>query len=136
MKSAAGILPIYNNKILLGIENNEWSPFAGMSEKNETPYQTACREAYEESCMLLQPSNYTNIRCMVDISSRFEYYLFIVDLKSNIDLNEFYINLNKVTDKHYKEKSELRWFSKDEIHQLPLRSVFKKSIPELLNFLT
>lgn len=135
MKTAAGVLPMYNNRMLLGFENNEWSPFAGMSERNETPYQTACREAYEESCMLLHPSNYKNTKCMVDITSRFEYYLFIIELKQDIDLNAFYENLNKVTDKHYKEKTEIKWFSIDELNSLPLRPVFKKSIPELLTIL-
>ena len=39
-----------NIYVLLGQErfNNQWSDFGGSRNGNETPYQTACREGYEE----------------------------------------------------------------------------------------
>ena len=51
----AGILPICvkssSISVLLGQErfDSKWSDFGGKQEKNETKYETAVREGYEES---------------------------------------------------------------------------------------
>ena len=54
----AGILPVakFKNKIYFlfasELSDNKWSDFGGKQEKNETIYNTAIREGYEEFALL------------------------------------------------------------------------------------
>tara|TARA_Y100000816_G_C26035238_1_gene542055 strand:- start:288 stop:722 length:435 start_codon:yes stop_codon:yes gene_type:complete len=138
-KVAAGILPKSGDYYLLGLENSThpsrsgWCPFAGGGDNNETPYETACREAFEESCRLLHKNNFINVRCIVDFNKYNEFYLFIVDLKNNIDINKFSTNLKKESDPYFKEKSEIQWFHKSMLRNISLRKSFLGTLDSVLN---
>ena len=62
----AGILPVakIKNKLyfLFAVEvsDNKWSDFGGKSEKNETTYNTAIREGYEETFFFNNNSKFMN----------------------------------------------------------------------------
>lgn len=147
-KFAAGILPKYNDYYLLGLESHktggnyikkQWSAFAGMGDYKETPYMTACREFFEESCGILGDVKEENVlSCVTDIHKTFEFYMFIVDFSddNSIDINDvtkFKICQQKYKNIHMLEKECVRWFHKDDIIKLNLRKPFKKLYCDKIN---
>jgi len=119
---AAGIIPvtIINGKyyFLLGLEksNNKWSGFVGGSEPGETPKETAVREFHEETKLIFQ-----NVPILLDepsfidlTSSGKKVYLWFITMEYNENINSLF-NSKKIKDRHFNEKSELRYFSLSEI---------------------
>jgi 8-oxo-dGTP pyrophosphatase MutT (NUDIX family) len=119
---AAGIIPvtIIHGKyyFLLGLErsNNKWSGFVGGSEPGETPKETAVREFHEETKLIFQ-----NVPILLDepsfidlTSSGKKVYLWFITMEYNENINSLF-NSKKIKDRHFNEKSELRYFSLSEI---------------------
>jgi 8-oxo-dGTP pyrophosphatase MutT (NUDIX family) len=121
---AAGIIPykIVNGKkyFLLGLErsNNKWSGFVGGSERGEIPIETAIREFHEETRNVF--NNYLN-NLQLELGSPFidrtstgkKVYLWFLEIPGLLDLSSFYSS--KLTDRVYREKIELKYFSLKEL---------------------
>ena len=113
MKLASFTLVENNDNYLLVQENslkwkNHWFLPGGKSEKNETPEQTAIREAQQEiGCKInLKEMFYTKYNPGIILAElRFYYY---ATPASFIDIKK-------------QHSSKSRWFSYDEILKLPLR---------------
>tara|TARA_Y100000816_G_C26025970_1_gene536919 strand:+ start:577 stop:1014 length:438 start_codon:yes stop_codon:yes gene_type:complete len=126
----AGILPRINDYYLLGLEkySGKWSAFSGRAEKGETPFVTACREAYEESCGLITLENCTDVTPIKDG----DFVLFVVDLTDEIDVLSFDYLQEMNKNPCFNEKTSIKWFHKDQLRNIKLRKCFKR-IVHLLN---
>jgi len=128
---AAGIVPvtiIYNKYyFLLGLErsNNKWSGFVGGSEPGETPKETAVREFHEETKLIFENVPILlNEPSFIDRTSKGKkVYLWFVTMDYNENINSLF-NSKKIKDRHFNEKSELRYFSLSEI--VRSKDVFSK----------
>lgn len=141
---AGGILPVClrNNELyfLFGLENeNEkdapgWADFGGGCEKNETPYQTALREVYEESSGFLNPKELKRVYKLVHN----DYNCFIVKMEYDENIIK-YFNRSHAYIKEKKpellktvlfEKQKIEWFSvKDMIRR---KKEFRKFYQEIV----
>ena len=126
---AAGIIPYhrFENQIyfLLGRERSKfWSAFVGGSEPNESIIQTALREFNEETSLVFK--NHLNFfldKCSVvyplieKTPSGNNVYLWFIECSQTIFFTDLKLNQSfiDVDDSHFKEKTELQWFSLDEI---------------------
>ena len=129
----AGILPVTIMKgtifFLLGRErynNNYWSDFGGSSIENESIYDTAIREGYEELDGLLgskyelykKVNNNLIKTCYVDKYTTFLFntnYNELYYLQKHFNNNRKFIDNNKIIDYSNKieglfEKSEIKLF--------------------------
>ena len=131
-----GILPIskYKNKIyfLFGLEHEEklWSDFGGGKYKNETPYQTAIREGYEElngvfgSKTSLRELVSKNLVLKIDYNSvkgrNSAYTSFLFEIPYNEALPYFFnvqhefieTNIPSIVNNNgFFEKSKIQWMS-------------------------
>ena len=131
----AGILPIaiYRNNIylLLSMEiiNNKWSDFGGKQEKNESQYETALREGYEESNGFFGTINNLNHliknNLIIEIEKKdnsYKSYLFKIEFDKNLPIyfnnNSKFINKNfenLVNKNGFFEKKIIKWFNLNEI---------------------
>ena len=145
---AAGIVPYIksNNKIqfLLGHEkyNKKWSGFVGKYESSDINIvNTAIREFNEETARVFEAHlEYVqqkiisgNCTLISDNSSsnKLIYIWFIEFPYEIINLNisnQFLLNLNLMTDNHYKEKTSLKWFNIQDIYQNGILYKLKKAI--------
>uniref|UniRef100_A0A6C0AZW4 Nudix hydrolase domain-containing protein n=1 Tax=viral metagenome TaxID=1070528 RepID=A0A6C0AZW4_9ZZZZ len=138
---AAGIVPytISNGYtyFLLGKEtsNNKWSGFVGGSEPGETPRKTAIREFHEETATIFTNANgyiekqLTLIEPIIEKTSTGKtVYIWFVEFPAYVDFLQFYINKQILNEKHFKEKSELRWFSFYETQSKNVLYKLKKMI--------
>ena len=144
-----GILPytVVNNQylFLLGQESkgrdiNTWSGFGGNLEQNETIYQGAAREAYEESMGAL--GTYEELLAEIDqkpyhLHGHRNGYSFLVYREYNPELTAFYKRAYDYVRKFtpnppegYLEKRAVRWFSAEEIISNP--NIIRK--PFLITF--
>ena len=114
---------------LLGKEtsNKKWSGFVGGSEDYETPIETALREFNEETALtFIDYYAYflnalkTHPPTVNTTSTGKTVYIWFVEwnvdenVNSNL-LNQFVINKKSIGDKHFKEKSQLKWFTLSQI---------------------
>jgi 8-oxo-dGTP pyrophosphatase MutT (NUDIX family) len=127
-----GILPIakYKNKIyfLFGLEHEEqlWSDFGGGKYKNETPYQTAIREGYEElngifgSKTSLRELVSKNLLLKIEYQDKSVYTSFLFEIPYNEALPYFFNvqhdfieeNIPDIINKNgFFEKSKIQWMS-------------------------
>ncbi len=125
---------ILNNKvyIILGKEYNEWFPFKGRCEKNETFEQAAIREIKEETCNLVKISN-IHLDCVYD-TPRKTYHIGIVFVP-NTFMREFYIMRKRVDEKKYLEKSKVKMFMIDIIDHVELHPITETPIKYYMPFL-
>tara|TARA_B100001248_G_C27207573_1_gene374213 strand:- start:153 stop:650 length:498 start_codon:yes stop_codon:yes gene_type:complete len=131
----AGILPVakIKNKLyfLFAVEvsDNKWSDFGGKSEKNETTYNTAIREGYEETNGFF--GSKSNLKLIVDNNflykiqknnNSYTSYLFHIFYDKNLPF--FFNNNSKFMNDNFKhlinkngffEKKMVSWFSIEEI---------------------
>ena len=128
---AAGIIPytVLNNEtfFLLGLErsNHKWSGFVGGSEPSETPILTALREFHEETSLAFHHQGnyfYNEVLKTQPILEKTQtgkiVYLWFIECppeSMSMNLSVFYTNQNEISDRHYKEKSELRWIPLSQI---------------------
>ena len=143
----AGILPItldnYGNLLFLfGKEykfsdTEGWSDFGGSKEKNETKFETAIREGYEETNGFFG-SKYNlqkNIKnfLVLEIKSK-TYSSFLYKVKYDPNMTKYYNRNYKFIQKHnikfvkdhngFYEKSHMKWFSIEDIKSN--RHLFRK----------
>ena len=130
----AGILPISKKDgiiyFLFGkeYELNLWSDFGGKADKNESSFDCAIREGYEESSGFFDldyETLYNNVRKsnVLTIESRnYKSYLYLTDYHEllpyfyNNNFN-FIMNTNKhlICQNGYFEKSEIKWFTINDL---------------------
>ena len=148
----AGILPVSFNGVcmvfLLGKEhNNQWSDFGGSPlNKDESKFNTAIREGYEELSGLLgtekelkeKVKNNFILKSNLD---KYTTYMFNIDYDRNLPLYfnrnyNFVKNTSKdiITNKHngLYEKKEIAWFTSEEIYKLNLRPFYRDIIFDIL----
>jgi len=143
-KFAAGVVPylIIENQyyFLLGLErsNNKWSGFVGKSEIGETPQETALREFNEETSLLFK-NNLQFVYSKLNLTepvlettpSGNVAYIWFIHFPPHIismDFSEFHFNQSKIKDRHFKEKSNLRWFTLSQIRNGPILNCLKQTI--------
>ena len=148
----AGICPISkfrnNVYVLLGQErfNKQWSDFGGSRNGNETPYQTACREGYEELDGFLgseqDVKNLVNTRFIHKLDNNNNYHSFLFQIDYDKKLPFYFNNHHKFIEKQTKnicgrnglyEKKEIKWFTISELKNLEnVRPHFKVIIENII----
>ena len=141
---ASGVLRVLLAKEHFGREANMWSGFAGRMERHEyDPAATAAREAHEESRGLLgtraQLQELIESMCVrVNVSRGvhfllpFQYISYLPAMFAGVAAACASADRRAtVRDSVYLEKSEVRWFTFDELADLPLRSGFQDDIEVL-----
>jgi len=118
MIDLAGVVIIKNNKILLVQEKKPsayglWNLPAGHLDKGETPEIAAIREGEEETGFNLELGDKIGI---FKVSSESQVHIY----QANIINGEIKFNKNELL--------AVKWFTKEETKQLPLRISF---IPDL-----
>lgn len=136
----AGILPVAYHKgnwyFLFGREykgfhKGMWSDFGGSKEKNETHYQTAVREGFEESNGIL--GNKKNIRsliknyCIAKIGDK-GWVTYIIQVKYNKEIIKLFKEDFKHMLKTNKEivKAHNGLYEKDKIQWIKLQNLKNK----------
>ncbi len=142
----AGILPVAIDKgklyFLFGKEYKYadiegWSDFGGSKEKNETKFETAIREGYEETNGFFGSKHnlQKNIEkfLLLEIKSK-TYSCFLYKIKYDTNLVKYYNRNYKFINKHntkfvkdhngYYEKSSIKWFTIEDICEN--RQLFRK----------
>jgi len=157
---AASILPvtIYNNKLyfLFGKERQTddtpgWSDFGGGRDKKETYLETAIREGSEEITgflgdvsqikkLITKHGNYI-IDCTLSSNNTYRVHIFPMEYDESLP---YYYNNNqrflqkkldpKIIQETIFEKSEIRWFSVDELSKMrnKFRSFYRKIVDLIL----
>ena len=148
----AGILPVakHANKLyfLLALEvfENKWSDFGGKGNKNESRYETAIREGYEEiNGFLGRKSEFkelvdNNYLLKIDkFNNSYTTYLIKILYDKNLP---FYFNNNaKFINEHFKElidkngffeKKLIKWFSLNELKTNKNYRIFYKEIIDII----
>ncbi len=139
MLHSAGILPVCDNKILLGREKRGWSGFSGKSENNESPFDTAKREFTEETAGLFCDVviNYEKYKLLeTKTPSGYPFFLYIMEFPYIEHINQkFKLQLKNATNKNEKEKEELAWVNIWNVNTVQLSRSFSidwKSIKKLI----
>ena len=148
----AGILPIakHANKLyfLLALEvsDKKWSDFGGKGNKNESIYETAIREGYEETNGFF--GNKREFKILVDnnyvlkidkYNNSYRTYLINISYDKNLPFyfnnNAKFINDNfkELIDKNgFFEKKIVKWFSINELKNNRNYRIFYKEIIDIL----
>jgi len=121
------LFTIYNNNIhiVLGMEKNEWFPFKGTREPNESLMDTAIREIYEETCGIV---NLSDIYLDCNYSTKRKYYhIGLVFVNSNI-LKRFNKQRNEYKKKGgdnsvFLEKSCIKLFNINKLDNYEFHNV-------------
>ena len=158
-----GILPVarHNGQIYLLFsreriahnrhrDKGKWSDFGGSKEKNETQYQTAIREGFEESNGILGSKrdvrNLVKYHLMGEIKDP-QYSIWIVEVEYDTDIvHIFHDNFEKAL-KYQKdtvkahnglfEKDKLIWIKLSQLKRKShiFRQWYKRFIPLIINLL-
>jgi 8-oxo-dGTP pyrophosphatase MutT (NUDIX family) len=146
---AGAILPVclYKGKLhfLFGLENEEadtpgWADFGGGCEDNETPYQTALREGYEESSGFLEPKELVKHGVFKLINGT--YHIFIVKYEYNEFVVKYFNRMHEFVKEKKPgllksvlfEKQKMEWFSIDDmIHRKKeFRNFYQEIVDKLI----
>ena len=133
---AAGIVPYIflndNYYFLLGFERSyrQWSGFIGNNEKNEIPIQTAFREFHEETSLFFTTTDIqlTSPPLVDQTTTGKNVYIWFVQFPNDhlfMDFSNFRM-YQKDLPRQYKEKSALRWFSKNDLYTSNIYKKMKK----------
>ena len=137
---AGAILPVCLVKgelyFLFGLENEKadtpgWADFGGGCDDNETPYQTALREGYEESSGFLNPKELAKQGVFKIVNET--YHIFIVKHEYNEEIVKYF---NRMHDFIKKQKPELLntvLFEKQKIEWFSIQDM-KRRRKEFRNF--
>ena len=123
---AGAILPVCFIKgelyFLFGLENEKadtpgWADFGGGCNGNETPYQTALREGYEESSGFLNPKELTKHGVYKIVHET--YHIFIVKHEYDEEVVKYFNRMHEFVKKRKPdlldtvlfEKQKIEWFS-------------------------
>ena len=156
----AGVLPVtvYRNKIYflfsreyIGSKDDGglWSDFGGSKEKNETFYDTAIREGYEESSGFL--GNKSDIKKLIKSSfvktvtlpKMYRTYIVYIPYDKTLPkrfrddfLNVKNKNPNKIGKKGFYEKDMLKWVSFDKLKEFnkQVRPWYRKIIKLIIKY--
>ena len=141
--SAGAILfTIYNNQIhiVLGMEKNDWFPFKGTANIDESLENAAIREIFEETCGLVILDN-IYLSCKYTTKRKY-YYIGLVFVDITI-LNRFYINKKKYENKNnfednyrFLEKTDIKLFNINKIDLYNFHNITQIPIDFYKNFLT
>ena len=121
MKSSCGGIfytydPHGNLGVILGLEGSSWLPFKGCAKAGETLTDTAEREIFEESCGLIRV---TGIKLKHKFNTKHKkYYIGLVRVPYDV-IQDFRIKRRLETRDDYLEKTDIRFFNIDEIHNEP-----------------
>ncbi len=128
--SCGAILYTFNPKgefgLLLGLEKNNWLPFKGCNEENETYEQTAIREIYEETAGILKLEN---IELKHQFQTRKKEYRIGISYGRYSLIEEFSSKIKDNLGDKFKEKEKIKFFKfsgiKDDtsIHHLTMNSI-------------
>ena len=150
----AGILPvsIYKNTLcfLFGAEESDkrWSDFGGKSERNESKFETAVREGYEELNGFLgnktEIKNTVNNNLVLRLNTEHNKYSTFI-FKTNYDeIMPFYFdNVHKFINKNLPnevdknglfEKCKIRWFTIEELknERIKFRYFYRHIVDQIL----
>ena len=132
---AAGILPItvHDGQVyfLLGKElfSRTWCDFGGRKDPNDhnNSWNTASRECWEETCGLIDARGFNpnSIKLI-----RGDYHMYVLQINF-IDPLQFQSELLRQVNPKHREKSEIKWFTLKQLHEIDLRNVFRPYLPEL-----
>lgn len=148
----AGILPVakHANKLYfllaLDIFNNKWSDFGGKAIKNETIYDTAIREGYEEINGFFGNMNefkkLVNNNLILKINKIDNSYTsYLVEIPYDNNLPYYFNNNSKFINNNFKElvnkngffeKKEIKWFSINELKNNKYYRIFYKEIINII----
>ena len=156
----AGVLPVtvYRNKIYflfsreyIGSKDDGglWSDFGGSKEKNETFYDTAIREGYEESSGFL--GNKSDIKKLirssfvktVTLPKMYRTYIVYIPYDKSLPkkfrddfLNVKNNNPEKIGKKGFYEKDMLKWVSLDKLKEFnkQVRPWYRKIIKLIIKY--
>lgn len=102
--------------------HNKFCEFGGNAKDKEDPLSTALRELKEEGMGLINPDlNDKPIEAFVSLTHPNTYYTFLIKYPFSEEIVEKYNNLFKATyldrknHKGYYEKSELKWWTINEV---------------------
>jgi 8-oxo-dGTP pyrophosphatase MutT (NUDIX family) len=125
---------IYNNKIFiaLGKEDGEWYPFKGVVDNDETFEETAIREVDEETCHAVVVKS---IKLECKYATKRKHYHIGLILVSPTLIEHFNINRCKEVECKYLEKSEIKFFSLNDIRRKRLHRITIIPIIFYWNFL-
>ena len=131
MKHSCGALLFTRDKnnqlgVILGLEDDEWLPFKGCNESNETYEETAIREILEETCGLIQ---ITNISLEHRLTSKRKHYkigLVLVDYDI-CDKFPKARNIENLQEAYY-EKKKIKFFPLDDVLYSEVHNLSKASI--------
>ena len=148
----AGILPVakHANKLyfLLALEvfENKWSDFGGKANKNETRYETAIREGYEETNGFFGRKK--EFKELVDNNYLFKidkynnsYTTYLINIPYDKKLPFYFNNNAKFMNEHFKElidkngffeKKLIKWFSLNELKANKNYRIFYKEIIDII----
>lgn len=150
----AGILPIAINGnklyflLALEVSDKKWSDFGGKSNKNESKYETAIREGYEEingffghknefkklvdKNLILKINNYNN-----------SYTSYAIKIEYDKKLPFYFNNNAKFINQNFKElidnngffeKKIMKWFTINELKNCKsFRNFYKEIVNMLIN---
>jgi 8-oxo-dGTP pyrophosphatase MutT (NUDIX family) len=127
---AGAILPVCLVKgelyFLFGLENEYadtpgWADFGGGCENNETPYQTALREGYEESSGLLNPKELAKHGVLKIVHGT--YHIFVVKQEYDEHVVKYFNRMHEFVKKRKPEllktvlfeKQKIEWFCIDDM---------------------
>ena len=147
---AGAILPVCLHKgklyFLFGLENEEadtpgWADFGGGCEDNESPYQTALREGYEESSGFLNPTELVKHGVFKMVNNK--YHIFIVKYEYDESIVKYFNCMHEfVKEKKPEllkgvlfEKQKIEWFSIDDMIQRKkeFRKFYQEIVDKLIN---
>ena len=112
---------------LLGYEKNTWSGFIGGNDDiDKSILDTAIREFNEETAGIfleyldvIKEKLNKSILIKTKSPSNKNVYIFFLELNSNLlnyDISQIFLkSKKKQTDKHFKEKKNIKWFSYTDI---------------------
>jgi len=159
-----GILPVanYNGQLYLLFsrerisynsdrDKGKWSDFGGSKEKNETQYQTAIREGFEESNGIL--GNKKDIKKLIKYHlvgkiQDPQYSIWLVEVEYNPDIVQSFHDDFKNALKNNKEivKARNGLFEKDKLVWITLKQLkrkksmfrpwYRRFIPQIIKLLT
>lgn len=132
-----------DGRILLGMQRDGWSTFAGKSEGDETPWQTARRECNEETLFVLSAKLEESPMAELMTSSTpsgMRFHLFALQIPYDATLPTQFEDVRKSCVHAQRpgcaETRALRWFRADELVQpaahLKLRPSFQIDVGRIV----
>ncbi len=126
---------VCNSKVyvILGKEFNDWFPFKGKCEPDETFEEAAIREIEEETCRVVRPARVA-LECEYATSRKF-YHIGLVFVPHTF-IDEFYMNRRRAEDKKYLEKTDVKMFPIERVNDYRFPQVTSVPVKHYYLFLS